>query len=133
MKELAKERLIQYESSGLRYNGYRLTWKGYDYLGIKTLVTRGVLQSFGTQIGTGKESNIYSGTSFYLYLCLPTSFIFYTRYFPFIILVNNKFVILVMGSPDRKIDDNSEDEEGEEEQLCLKLHRLGRTCFRKVS
>ena len=21
----------------------------------------------------------------------------------------------------------------EEEQLCLKLHRLGRTCFRKVS
>ena len=61
LKELAKERLIQYESSGLRYNGYRLTWKGYDYLGIKTLVTRGVLQSFGTQIGTGKESNIYSG------------------------------------------------------------------------
>merc|ERR1719150_2289464 len=98
LQELAKERLIQYESSGLRYNGYRLTWKGYDYLGIKTLVTRGVLQSFGTQIGTGKESNIYS----------------------------------VMGSPDTKIDDHSEDEEGEEEQLCLKLHRLGRTCFRKV-
>ena len=63
LKELAKERLIQYESSGLRYSGYRLTWKGYDYLGIKTLVTRGVLQSFGTQIGTGKESNIYSGMS----------------------------------------------------------------------
>ena len=47
----------------MRYNGYRLTWKGYDYLGIKTLVTRGVLQSFGTQIGTGKESNIYSGAT----------------------------------------------------------------------
>ena len=72
LKELAKDRLIQYESSGLRYNGYRLTWKGYDYLGIKTLVTRGVIRSFGTQIGTGKESNIYSGiTKFSMYANMP--------------------------------------------------------------
>ena len=99
LKELAKDRLIQYESSGLRYSGYRLTWKGYDFLGIKTLVTRGVIRSFGTQIGTGKESNIYS----------------------------------VMGSSDK--DDNNdiqEIEDIEEEELCLKLHRLGRTCFRKI-
>lgn len=97
LKELAKDRLIQYESSGLRYNGYRLTWKGYDYLGIKTLVTRGVIRSFGTQIGTGKESNIYS----------------------------------VMGAVEDQT--NSECEENlPVEELCLKLHRLGRTCFRKV-
>ena len=39
---------------------------------------------------------------------------------------------LVMGSPDKKCDDSEETEE-DVEQLCLKLHRLGRTCFRKVS
>ena len=37
-----------------------------------------------------------------------------------------------MGSPDKKCDDSEETEE-DVEQLCLKLHRLGRTCFRKVS
>ena len=42
------------------------------------------MKSFGNQIGTGKESNIY--------------------------IVANE----------------------EDEQLCLKLHRLGRTCFRKI-
>ena len=29
--------------------------------------------------------------------------------------------------------DTEELDDLEEEQLCLKLHRLGRTCFRKVS
>lgn len=45
----------------MRYNGYRLTNAGYDYLALKTLVSRGVITSFGSQIGTGKESNIYTG------------------------------------------------------------------------
>lgn len=65
-------------------DGYRLTNTGYDYLALKTLTLRGSISSFGTQIGVGKESNIY-----------------------------------VVG-----------DEEGN--SLCLKLHRLGRTCFRNV-
>ena len=65
-------------------DGYRLTNAGYDYLGLQTLVSRGVISGFGHQIGTGKESNVY--------------------------IVTN--------------------EEGEE--LCLKLHRLGRVCFRNV-
>ena len=39
-----------------------------------------------------------------------------------------------MGSVDKNQtnDQNEEHEEIEEEELCLKLHRLGRTCFRKV-
>ena len=77
-------RLLQYESSGSRYSGYRLTNTGYDYLALKALAGRDAIKSFGNQIGTGKESNIY--------------------------IVAN--------------------EEGE--QLCLKLHRLGRTCFRRI-
>lgn len=76
--------MLQYESSGSRYSGYRLTNAGYDYLALKTLAGRDTIKSFGNQIGTGKESNIY--------------------------IVANE----------------------EDDQLCLKLHRLGRTCFRKV-
>ena len=29
-------------------------------------------------------------------------------------------------------DENQEHDDVDEEQLCLKLHHLGRTCFRKV-
>ena len=83
LRELSKHRLLSYER-GNRYDGYRLTNAGYDYLALKTLVARDVITSFGNQIGTGKESNIY-----------------------------------IVG-----------DQEGK--QTCLKLHRLGRTCFRKV-
>jgi len=83
LKELCKHRLLAYER-GPKYDGYRLTNAGYDYLALKTLVARDSLASFGNQIGTGKESNIY-----------------------------------VVGGM-------------EGQQICLKLHRLGRTCFRKV-
>lgn len=83
LKELSKNRLLAYER-GNKFDGYRLTNAGYDYLALKTLASRDVVTAFGNQIGTGKESNIY-----------------------------------VVGN-------------GEEKQMCLKLHRLGRTCFRKV-
>ncbi|CAL8069364.1 unnamed protein product [Orchesella dallaii] len=83
LRELCKNRLLCYER-GKHYDGYRLTNSGYDYLGLQTLVARGVIAGFGNQIGTGKESNVYT--------------------------VGN--------------------EEGE--ALCLKLHRLGRTCFRNL-
>ena len=48
-------RLLQYEGSGMRYSGYRLTNSGYDYLALKTLAGRGIISSFGNQIGTGKS------------------------------------------------------------------------------
>ena len=37
----------------MRYSGYRLTNAGYDYLSLKALTGRGVIASFGNQIGTG--------------------------------------------------------------------------------
>lgn len=83
LKELCKHKLLSYER-GMRYDGYRLTNAGYDYLALKVLTQRGIISSFGNQIGVGKESNIY--------------------------IVAN--------------------EEGT--SLCLKLHRLGRTCFRNI-
>lgn len=83
LRELCKHRLLSYER-GKHYDGYRLTNAGYDYLALKVLAQRGVVSSFGNQIGVGKESNIY--------------------------------VVA--------------DEEGN--PVCLKLHRLGRTCFRNI-
>ncbi len=37
-------------------DGFRLTYLGYDFLAIKTLVNRGVFTAVGRQIGVGKES-----------------------------------------------------------------------------
>jgi len=91
LKELSKHRLVSYER-GNRYDGYRLTNAGYDYLALKTLSHRGAIDSFGNQIGTGKESNIY-----------------------------------VVGR-----SEEAAEADGAGVEACLKLHRLGRTCFRKV-
>ena len=42
-----------------KYDGYRLTSMGYDFLAIKTLLKRGVVASVGRQIGVGKESDVF--------------------------------------------------------------------------
>ncbi|XP_060569241.1 serine/threonine-protein kinase RIO2-like [Ruditapes philippinarum] len=59
LKELSKHRLVAYEHGGKKVPGYRLTNSGYDYLALKTLTSRGVIQFVGNQIGVGKESDIY--------------------------------------------------------------------------
>ena len=43
----------------VNYDGYRLTYLGYDFLAIKAFVNRGVITSVGRQIGVGKESDIF--------------------------------------------------------------------------
>ncbi|CAM8983254.1 unnamed protein product [Rhodiola kirilowii] len=57
MKNLLKYKLLHHDSS--KYDGFRLTYLGYDFLAIKTLVNRGVFSSVGRQIGVGKESDIF--------------------------------------------------------------------------
>lgn len=42
-----------------KYDGYKLTYYGHDYLAMKALVKKNVLFSVGTQIGIGKESDIF--------------------------------------------------------------------------
>jgi RIO kinase 2 len=42
-----------------KYDGYRLTTLGYDFLAIRTLAARGHICSVGRQIGVGKESDIF--------------------------------------------------------------------------
>lgn len=57
LKNLLKNKLLHHDSSN--YDGFRLTYLGYDFLAIKALVNRGIISSVGRKLGTGKESDIY--------------------------------------------------------------------------
>ena len=85
LHSLCRHKLLAYER-GKRYDGYRLTCLGYDYLALNALRNRGSVNLVGTQIGVGKESDVFIAAG------------------------------------------------GENDTRCvLKVHRLGRTCFRNVN
>eukprot|EP00299_Pterocystis_sp_00344_P006308 c1811_g1_i1.p1 GENE.c1811_g1_i1~~c1811_g1_i1.p1 ORF type:complete len:521 (-),score=137.32 c1811_g1_i1:20-1582(-) len=79
---LLKNKLVSHAS--VPYDGYRLTYKGYDYLALRSLANRASIVGVGSQIGVGKESDVYLA-----------------------------------------VDENGRN-------LVLKIHRLGRVCFRAV-
>lgn len=83
LQELCKQKLLSYER-GRKYDGYRLTNLGYDYLALKALSSQDLVHSVGNKIGVGKESDIYLAAN-------------------------------AVG-----------------EEMVLKIHRLGRTSFRKI-
>ncbi|XP_025848632.1 serine/threonine-protein kinase RIO2 isoform X1 [Vulpes vulpes] len=58
LRELVRHKLIAWERTKT-VQGYRLTNAGYDYLALKTLSSRQVVESVGNQMGVGKESDIY--------------------------------------------------------------------------
>ncbi|NXF41862.1 RIOK2 kinase, partial [Nyctibius bracteatus] len=58
LRELVKHKLLAYERTKT-VQGYRLTNAGYDYLALKTLSSRQVINCVGNQMGVGKESDIY--------------------------------------------------------------------------
>ncbi|KAJ7597107.1 RIO1 family-domain-containing protein [Mycena floridula] len=55
---LAKRNLIS-RVQNAKYDGYRLTYGGYDFLAMRALSKRDSMYSVGNQIGVGKESDIY--------------------------------------------------------------------------
>ncbi|KAI5670042.1 hypothetical protein M9H77_19895 [Catharanthus roseus] len=57
LKNLLRHKLLHHDSS--KYDGFRLTTLGYDFLAIKTLVNRGVFTAVGRRIGGGKESDLF--------------------------------------------------------------------------
>lgn len=57
--DLAKLKLIR-RLRNAKYDGYRLSHTGFDYLAIKSMTNRKTLYSLHTTIGVGKESDIYS-------------------------------------------------------------------------
>lgn len=66
--ELAKHKLVSRENGGrgVREEGYRLTYGGYDYLALHALASRGSVSGVGRQIGVGKESDVYLVTGDFL-------------------------------------------------------------------
>lgn len=57
LKNLLRHKLVHHDAS--KYDGYRLTPLGYDFLAIRTLAARGHVTSVGRQVGVGKESDIF--------------------------------------------------------------------------
>lgn len=104
LKELAKHGLVSKEHQA-GYEGFRLTYGGYDYLALHALCMRGTVTGVGRQIGVGKESDVY--------------------------LVEGSMPI----EEDATKDGVSEDGEGETNppmSFVIKIERLGRTSFRSV-
>lgn len=48
----------------MQYQGFRLTFEGYDVLALHTLVERGTIEGFGAPLGVGKESDVYEVSSY---------------------------------------------------------------------
>jgi RIO kinase 2 len=57
MSTLLRFKLLAHEQH--KYDGYRLSYLGYDILALRTLLSRGTICSVGSQIGVGKESDIF--------------------------------------------------------------------------
>ncbi|KAK7064166.1 Serine/threonine-protein kinase rio2 [Favolaschia claudopus] len=55
---LAKRNLVS-KVQNAKYDGYRLTYGGYDFLAMRAMSKRDTMHSVGNQIGVGKESDIY--------------------------------------------------------------------------
>eukprot|EP00276_Gloeochaete_wittrockiana_P016635 CAMPEP_0184338842 /NCGR_PEP_ID=MMETSP1089-20130417/7459_1 /TAXON_ID=38269 ORGANISM="Gloeochaete wittrockiana, Strain SAG46.84" /NCGR_SAMPLE_ID=MMETSP1089 /ASSEMBLY_ACC=CAM_ASM_000445 /LENGTH=591 /DNA_ID=CAMNT_0026665663 /DNA_START=9 /DNA_END=1784 /DNA_ORIENTATION=- len=58
---LHKNKLLYHEAKS--YDGYRLTYQGYDFLSLRAMILRSSVTGLGNQIGVGKESDIYSCTN----------------------------------------------------------------------
>ncbi len=56
---LLRFKLVYHDNN--KYDGYRLTWFGYDVLALRAFVARGAVDSVGRKIGEGKESDVYEG------------------------------------------------------------------------
>lgn len=57
LQSLLRNKLVAHENK--MYDGYRLTYHGYDYLAIRALVSRGTVTGVGRRLGVGKESDVH--------------------------------------------------------------------------
>lgn len=57
--DLAKLNLIG-RLRNANYDGFRISYSGYDFLALKSMLNRNTLYAVGSPIGVGKESDIYS-------------------------------------------------------------------------
>jgi RIO kinase 2 len=52
------------ERQTMQYQGFRLTFEGYDVLALHTLAERETIDGFGAPLGVGKESDVYEVASY---------------------------------------------------------------------
>jgi len=57
LANLSRHKLIARETKG--YEGYRLTYPGYDFLALRALAARGTIVEAGRRLGVGKESDVH--------------------------------------------------------------------------
>ena len=57
LSTLLRHKLIAHANQ--QYNGYRLSYLGFDILALRALLARNVIASVGRQIGVGKESDVF--------------------------------------------------------------------------
>jgi len=96
-------------------DGFRLTYLGYDFLAIKTMVNKGVFVGVGRQIGVGKESGILVN----ILLMWCSSFNHISSFFANCVGICALLDIFEVAREDGTV-------------LAMKLHRLGRMSFRAV-
>eukprot|EP00172_Hildenbrandia_rubra_P003370 Plantae.Rhodophyta-Hildenbrandia_rubra.ctg5314.p1 GENE.Plantae.Rhodophyta-Hildenbrandia_rubra.ctg5314~~Plantae.Rhodophyta-Hildenbrandia_rubra.ctg5314.p1 ORF type:complete len:415 (+),score=53.63 Plantae.Rhodophyta-Hildenbrandia_rubra.ctg5314:463-1707(+) len=61
LREVHRHKLVHRESK--KYEGYRLTYLGYDYLAMRALTKRSVIEAVGRGIGVGKEADVFIVTA----------------------------------------------------------------------
>ncbi|MFB6311850.1 MAG: serine/threonine protein phosphatase, partial [Salinirussus sp.] len=52
------------ERKTIQYQGFRLTFEGYDALALRTFVERDTIDGMGAPLGVGKESDVYEVRSY---------------------------------------------------------------------
>jgi RIO kinase 2 len=57
ISNLHRFKLVYHEQKG--YDGYRLTYAGYDMLALNAFINKGLIIGLGRKIGVGKESDVY--------------------------------------------------------------------------
>lgn len=59
LSTLLRFKLVYHDNT--KYDGYRLTWTGYDVLALNVFCQRQCVDRLGGKIGEGKESDVYEG------------------------------------------------------------------------
>jgi len=57
LQTLLRHKLVAHERK--MYDGFRLTYHGYDFLALRALVARGTIRAVGRRLGVGKESDVH--------------------------------------------------------------------------
>lgn len=123
--------------ASLRYDGYRLTYLGYDYLAIKALVNRGAIAGVGRQVGSAcgycaaagpSACHTQAGSRCSTHILVGWSEWHARQWFRQCSTYHHASQIGV-----GKESDIFEVTNEEGEVMALKLHRLGRTSFRWVA